>query len=456
MEKSGTLKASRPAREGEARHEVASTAPVVGLGIVAAVIVGSFFLRMAGAGSSASVQLYLKSLSGEGSSFTSATVGLVYAAFFATELLLSPLFGALSDKVGRKRMMVLGPILGLVAVQLYPFTTLLPVIIVGQMLQGAGTAANVPSSLSYLADITANSPNRSRLMGLFEVASLIGIVAGPASAGYLFDHFGTNAFRILSLLFLIAGAIFWLGLRDVAATTSERRSLRDYVRISTDARLMRFVPAWLMVNAVFAIWTVHTFYLLKAPEGGRPITGTQGQALMGSFTGPQLSQIYLVCGFTFLVGLLFWSFMAGRMRRTTAMLWGLVGTFAMALTLYAINHAYMFADVLFLQPWMLFVLFLTALFVQSAFTPVALAYLADVSEHHPESRGVVMGLYSIFLGVGQLLGSFIGGRFAAAAGVDGLLLATTLAAIIATVNVLLLRRDDPLPSRQGLARASLH
>lgn len=436
----------------QAVGEPPGEAQAVGLSIVAAVIIGSFFLRMAGAGNSASVQLYLKELTGLGQNVSSFTVSLVYAAFYATELLLSPVFGGLSDRVGRKRMMVLGPVFGFLAAQLFPFTTLLPLLMLGQALQGAGTAANVPSSLGYLADITARSPNRSRLMGLFEIASLIGIVAGPSAASFLWDSFGPNTFRINSLLFLVAGAIFWFGLHDVVATQQGRRSVRDYLRIMLDGRLMRFVPAWLMVNAVFAIWTVHTIYQLKANEA-LPVSN---QRLVGAFSGADISQIYLVCGATFLAGLLYWSFRAATLRRTTVMLYGLGGTFAMAAFLYLLNHAYIFDGIALIQPWMLFVLFLAALFFQSAFTPVALAYLADVSEHHPADRGIVMGLYSIFLGVGQLLGNFVGGWFANIAALDGLVVATVLATLLATGNVLLLRRDDPPPDARRTMRANLH
>jgi len=458
-------------REGLRQGVEAEEAPSIGLGVIAAVILGSFVLRLAGAGTSGSLQNYLKDLSGSNAAFSSATVGLLYSAFFAAELLLSPLFGGLSDRVGRKRMMVLGPLLGFLASLVYPFTTLLPLLLVGQIVQGAGTAANVPSSLSYLADITARSPNRSRLMGLFEVASLIGIVAGPASATFLWGSLGTNTFRVFSVLFLVALVIFWLGLHDVAATTREKRSFRDYLKITTNGRLMRFVPAWLMVNAVFAIWTAHALYLLRLPGETEPAVvdphaglhdiapprgSFENQALMNSFTNAQFSQINLLCGLVFLAGLLFWSFLSARMRRTTVMFYGLGGTFAMATFLYGLNHFYLFENLPFVKGWMLFAGFLAALFVQSAFTPVALAYLADVSEDHPENRGVVMGLYSIFLGLGQLIGVAVGGRFAKTAGLDGLLLATVLAALIATVNVFFLRRDDLGPETRHATRVSLH
>ena len=48
------------------------------------------------------------------------------------------------------------------------------------------------------------------------------------------------------------------------------------------------------------------------------------------------------------------------------------------------------------------VLLLIGIFAESSFAPAALAYLADISEDAAKDRGLLMGLYSVFLGLGQL------------------------------------------------------
>ncbi|MGI8703110.1 MAG: hypothetical protein ACR2JZ_01210, partial [Candidatus Limnocylindrales bacterium] len=57
-------------------------------------------------------------------------------------------------------------------------------------------------------------------------------------------------------------------------------------------------------------------------------------------------------------------------------------------------------------------------------TPAALGLLADISERFPTDRGAIMGLYSVFLALGQIAGSLIGGTAAEWRGIDGMLLAT--------------------------------
>jgi predicted MFS family arabinose efflux permease len=69
--------------------------------------------------------------------------------------------------------------------------------------------------------------------------------------------------------------------------------------------------------------------------------------------------------------------------------------------------------------------------------------LADVTESYTEDRGSIMGLYSVFLGVGQLLGAMAGGYFAQRSGIDGLLWLSAAFGIITLLSLLLLRRKHP-------------
>ena len=82
------------------------------------------------------------------------------------------------------------------------------------------------------------------------------------------------------------------------------------------------------------------------------------------------------------------------------------------------------------------------LFVLAGATPAALGLLADISERFPTDRGAIMGLYSVFLAVGQIGGSLIGGQAAEWRGFDGLLLATFGLLLLAVVPLAQLRRHE--------------
>jgi predicted MFS family arabinose efflux permease len=68
--------------------------------------------------------------------------------------------------------------------------------------------------------------------------------------------------------------------------------------------------------------------------------------------------------------------------------------------------------------------------------------LADISERFPHDRGAIMGLYSVFLAIGQITGALIGGVAADARGIDGMLIATVVLLGVALIPLARLRRDE--------------
>src|SRR5207253_10683322 len=101
--------------------------------------------------------------------------------------------------------------------------------------------------------------------------------------------------------------------------------------------------------------------------------------------------------------------------------------------------------------WPVLALVMLGIFVESGFTPAALAYLAEIAEEQPQDRGSVMGVYSVLLSCGQLTGTALAGPFAAAAGFNGLITLTGLLCLIALFTVLLLGRAERHVRRTAIA-----
>jgi MFS family permease len=117
------------------------------------------------------------------------------------------------------------------------------------------------------------------------------------------------------------------------------------------------------------------------------------------------------------------------------MLFSITGVYLACIALAGINHLGTgFSPRLVL--WI--VLLMVGIFAESSFAPAALAYLADISEDAAKDRGLLMGLYSVFLGLGQLLGGGLGGVFAQVWGFDGLIYLTALLGFVALISLLML------------------
>jgi predicted MFS family arabinose efflux permease len=92
---------------------------------------------------------------------------------------------------------------------------------------------------------------------------------------------------------------------------------------------------------------------------------------------------------------------------------------------------------------------IAGLFVLAGATPAALGLLADISEAFPADRGAIMGLYSVFLAVGQIAGSLIGGLAAEIRGFDGLLVATLVLLGVALLPLARLRSVEHVVGETG-------
>ena len=99
---------------------------------------------------------------------------------------------------------------------------------------------------------------------------------------------------------------------------------------------------------------------------------------------------------------------------------------------------------------------LAGVFLLAGATPAALGLLADISETYPADRGTIMGLYSVFLALGQIVGSLVGGGAAQVAGVDGLIATSIVLLVIAVVPLSRLREVEHAvgASPAGHARVS--
>ncbi len=421
---------------------------------VLAVIFGTFTLRMATGVTGAMLIYYYAAFPAHGGEPVEAwEVGVLAALFYASELILSPVFGVLSDRVGHRRIMLLGPAFGAVAVIITAFTVSLPVIGLTRLLEGASTAASVPSILGFIAFATASSElMRGKAVARFEAATLAGLLVGFVVAGPLFSAMGAMAFLVNALVYGVSFAIYRWGVpphaepAPVARGHNASEGLRRYARILRGSHVWLLAPTWIAVNATLGLYTSQTlFQLVREPD-----PRFSGQQLMGGFDPLQVSAGLAFGGLLFFAGLFYWGGKFRTLRRTSIILYGIVGGAVMLVAATAINHASGTHVAVLVG---LIVVAGGGLFVLAGATPAAIGLLADMTEAYPDDRGAIMGLYSVFLGLGQIVGSIIGGIAAQAAGLDGIFVASFLLLAFAVVPINRLRRYE---HRVGAAEGAAH
>ena len=414
-----------------------------------AVIVGTFTLRFSTGLTGTLLVYYLADLPAHGGEVVSPLViGVFGAVFFAAELLLSPAFGSLGDRVGYHRVMELGPLFGFVAVILTGLTTNTFLLGITRALEGASSAASIPSILGYIALATAGDVAlRGKASARFEAATLAGLGAGMVVAGPLWTLVGPVAFFMNAAMYVGSWAIYRFGVRDARADHAvhhEHRpgSPRRYVAILRASHVWLLAPTWIAVNAAIGLWTGQSIFQLVR----EPPPEFADQALMGGFSPVAISAGFVVAGVVFFAGLIWWGNRFKKFRRTTIIGLGVGGGAALAIAGLVVNHG---ADASLLVLAAAVGVAAAGLFVLAGATPAALGLLADMSEAYPHDRGAIMGLYSVFLALGQIAGSLLGGVAADLRGIDGLFIATLILLAIAVLPLWRLRayehRIEPSP-----------
>ncbi|MBI3025516.1 MAG: MFS transporter, partial [Candidatus Tectomicrobia bacterium] len=153
---------------------------------------------------------------GKAGGLNDAQIALVLGCQLATAMAAKPLTGWLSDRMGRKPVILAGLLLCAAALPLLfraegfgPLAGL-------SLLLGLGVAAVTPCTTALVADLV-KAGRMGSAMGVFGTIWDAGESAGPILAGFLIARAGYGrAFDLIALLMLAAAAVFALAVRDPA------------------------------------------------------------------------------------------------------------------------------------------------------------------------------------------------------------------------------------------------
>src|ERR1700752_5182824 len=114
---------------------------------------------------------------------TPRVVGLLFASYSVMQLIFSPVLGRLSDKHGRRPVLLVS-ILGTgIGFLILGFATTVWMLFLGRILDGI-SGGNISTAQAYIADITPKE-DRAKGMGLIGAAFGLGFIFGPAIGGIL-------------------------------------------------------------------------------------------------------------------------------------------------------------------------------------------------------------------------------------------------------------------------------
>ncbi|WP_241781726.1 MFS transporter [Paenibacillus sp. DMB5] len=122
---------------------------------------------------------YLKQFNAAG-----AAAGYLIAAFGAAQFIFSPVGGQLSDRLGRKPMLIAGLLLTVISDLMFAVGDTLTILYIARFIGGIGVGIMVPANMAYVADMTTPD-TRAKGMGYLGASMNLGMVLGPGLGGLI-------------------------------------------------------------------------------------------------------------------------------------------------------------------------------------------------------------------------------------------------------------------------------
>jgi len=308
------------------------------------------------------------------------TLGLLMSAYAAAQFVFAPLWGRLSDRVGRRPVLlctIAGTAAALLAVGLAP--TLLW-LFVARIAAGA-FAANVSVASAYISDVTAPA-ERTRWMGLLGASFGIGFVLGPAIGGLLqpFGH------AVPMLVAAGLAALNWIvalaRLREPERHAAQQSAEGTRMSVLADPAVRRITIANLVFSiAVTQLETLFAFFM------------------MDRFDWDMRGVAFLLVAMAIVMGGIQGGGMKALSARFPERTLVIVGMALMAIGMGAVPEPESVA-------WLMLPLLLAA--VGRAVAQPALQSLVSQAAR-PEQRGLVMGTFQSSASLARVIGPALGG-----------------------------------------------
>jgi len=137
-----------------------------------------------------------------------SAMGVLMATYAIMQFIFSPIWGGVSDRIGRKPVLMIGVLGNAIAQILFGFSTELWMLIAARILAGILSSATLPTAMAYIGDSTSEK-NRGGGMGIIGAAMGVGMVLGPGIAGWMATYSLSAPFFLAAGLSLLAlGFIF--------------------------------------------------------------------------------------------------------------------------------------------------------------------------------------------------------------------------------------------------------
>ncbi|RAZ69933.1 MFS transporter [Planococcus maitriensis] len=311
-------------------------------------------------------------------------LGTLIATFAFAQFLFSPISGELSDKYGRKNLIIFGLIVFGLSQLVFGLATELWILYVARFFSGLGGAFLIPPMMAFVADITTYE-ERGKGMGLLGASMSLGFMIGPGIGGFLSEVSLQFPFYVATSVALLSALLSYIALPNVkpAIQAADRKRENLYQQMKRSVYTPYFVMLLVMFIFAFGLSNFQSTIALYVDK-------------QFQFTPKEISVVITVGGFvgvvvqTFVIDSLFKRF--GEMRVI------LVNLLISAAAMIGILFVNTFWTILFVAA----VFFTAASLLRPAINTL-------ISKLAGDSQGYAAGMNNAYMSLGNMIGPALAG-----------------------------------------------
>lgn len=309
-------------------------------------------------------------------------MGILMAVFSLMQFIFSPLWGDLSDRYGRKPLLILGTLGNGLTMIGFGLSTNLEMLYLFRALGGILSSATLPTAMAFIGDST-DEHQRGGGMGVVGAAMGVGMVLGPGIGGMLGGKSLQAPFFFSAALSFLAMILIWFFLPESLHPDKRTTALQGFRGPQLKAMwLALFGP----IGFLFILAFMHNFALTNF-EG---IYAYYAEARFG-YDAKTIGLILTIVG---LVSAVVQGVLTGLATRK----WGDVAVVKASL------FASIFGFLLMLTAYNLFtVILMTSLFILSN-SMLRPAVSSLISKRAETGQGIAMGLNNAYMSLGRVVG----------------------------------------------------
>ncbi|WP_024561061.1 multidrug efflux MFS transporter [Franconibacter pulveris 601] len=352
--------------------------------------------------------------------------GLTFSVTFLVSAIVSPMWGSLADRKGRKLMLLRASLGMAIAILLQAFATNVWQLFFLRAIMGL-TSGYIPNAMALVASQVPRERSGWALSTL-STAQISGVICGPLMGGFLADHLGLRTvFLVTALLLMISFLVTLLLIKEGVRPAGSKAQ-----RLSGKA-VFASLPYPGLVISLF----ITTMVIQLCNGSISPILALFIKAL-----SPQSDNIAFLSGMIAAVPGVSALLSAPRLGK----LGDRIGTARVLMATLIFAVALFFAMSFVTSPTQLAVLRFLLGFADGAMLPAVQTLLVKYSSDQVTGR--IFGYNQSFMYLGNVLGPLMGAGISAMAGYRWVFIATALVVLVNVVQLACALRQQQLSALQ--------